>query len=154
MTALPERLYTLDTNLFIDALRASRVEPLLRFHRAFAPFEHLSSIVVHELLAGTRTDAARRELERDVVEPFRETARIFAPTQNAWERSGTALARLAVSEGAPTGSYSRAFNNDVLLAASCREAGITLVTRNIRDFQRIATVLPFSFTPPWPNPSS
>ena len=37
-----------------------------------------------------------------------------------------------------------------LLYGSCREHGITLVTRNDRDFAKIARVLAFDFVPAWP----
>jgi hypothetical protein len=38
---------------------------------------------------------------------------------------------------------SRSFVNDILLAMSCREAGVVLVTENVRDFARIAEVRAF-----------
>jgi len=47
---------------------------------------------------------------------------------------------------------SKSFGNDVLLALSCREAGLVLVTDNRRDFERIARVAPFDFVDPWPMP--
>jgi len=37
---------------------------------------------------------------------------------------------------------------------SCRESGIVLVTKNVRDFARIAAVRPFDFVPPWPIPAA
>jgi predicted nucleic acid-binding protein len=37
------------------------------------------------------------------------------------------------------GNVARSFTNDVLLAMSCREAGIVLVTSNLADFTRIAS---------------
>jgi predicted nucleic acid-binding protein len=40
--------------------------------------------------------------------------------------------------------------NDVLLAMSCRESGVVLVTANVRDFERIAKVTKFAFVAPWP----
>ena len=36
---------------------------------------------------------------------------------------------------------SKSFGNDVLLALSCREAGLALVTDNRRDFERSAKSL-------------
>jgi predicted nucleic acid-binding protein len=39
----------------------------------------------------------------------------------------------------------KAFGNDVLLALSCREAGDTLVTDNLRDFERIGRFVSFEF---------
>jgi predicted nucleic acid-binding protein len=49
---------------------------------------------------------------------------------------------------------SKAFGNDVLLALSCREAGLVLVTDNRRDFERIHRRVPFSFMDRWPSPRS
>ena len=49
---------------------------------------------------------------------------------------------------------SRSFVNDILLALSCREAGVVLVTENLRDFERIAEVRRFDFVAPWPSPRS
>jgi predicted nucleic acid-binding protein len=40
--------------------------------------------------------------------------------------------------------------NDVLLALSCREAGMVLVTANVRDFARIAKAARFNFVDAWP----
>ena len=46
------RKYVLDTQLFINAFRDPGANHLLqRFHRAFAPFEHLSLVVAQELRA-------------------------------------------------------------------------------------------------------
>lgn len=63
-------------------------------------------------------------------------------------------ARLADVDGLGLGSVARGLVNDVLLAVSCREAGVTLVTGNARDFSRIARVFRFEFVGPWPTPSS
>jgi predicted nucleic acid-binding protein len=49
---------------------------------------------------------------------------------------------------------SRRFVNDVLLAMSCRESGMVLVTNNLRDCIRIAAVRPFDFEAPWPIPAT
>ena len=49
------------------------------------------------------------------------------------------------------GGFARSFLNDVLLAVSCRAAGLTLVTANLADFERIRRVETFEFVPPWPT---
>jgi predicted nucleic acid-binding protein len=46
----------------------------------------------------------------------------------------------------------QAFANDVLIAVSCREAGVIVVTSNTRDFERIAAVTNCEFVAPWPAP--
>jgi predicted nucleic acid-binding protein len=45
----------------------------------------------------------------------------------------------------------RSFTNGAVLAASCREEGVTLITRNRRDFERIQRLERFRFADPWPD---
>jgi len=147
-----ERRYTVDTSLYIDAIRTVDGSAALHaFHAAYAPFEHLSAVVVHELRAGVRGRAATT-LESAIIAPFERRRRLVTPSYAAWKESGRVLAEL-VSPSEWT-SVSRSFVNDVLLAMSCREAGIVLVTKNVRDFARIATVRAFDFLPPWPIPAT
>ena len=42
----------------------------------------------------------------------------------------------------------------MLLAPSCRESGVVLVTANTRDFARIARLAAFDFVAPWPAASA
>lgn len=136
--------YALDTSLFIDAFRVEAEEAqLLAFHQRFAPAEYLAAVVVMELRARVRDDLAAARLERHVFRPFEQRGRLFAPSYNAWKDAGAAMADLGGGDG-------RSFCNDVLLAASCREHGVTLVTRNVSDFQRIRSVLRFDYVPAWP----
>ena len=148
------RKYVLDTNLFIRAFRdpAANLE-LQRFHLLFAPFEHLSSVVAQELIAGTRTAADRQALERNVLGIYRKRRRVITPSARAWERSGEVLAELVRRQGLEIGRASKALGNDILLALSCREAGLVLITDNERDFARIERVVRFRFIPPWPAPA-
>lgn len=44
----------------------------------------------------------------------------------------------------------RGFFNDILIAASAREIGATVITKNLADFALIARVLDIHFAPPWP----
>jgi predicted nucleic acid-binding protein len=149
-----ERKYTLDTNVFIRSFRDdAENEAMQRFHRVFAPFEYLSSVVAHELRAGVVGPRAKRLLERHVLEPFRRRGRIFTPSARAWEQAGDVLSSLRGSEGVDLRRLCRSFTMDVLFAASCREAGIVLVTENTRDFQRIHKYIRFDFTEPWPDPA-
>lgn len=150
-----ERKYVLDTNLFIRGFREPEANAeLQRFHHLFAPFEYLSAVVTQELLAGVRSAAERDTLERHVLGLFGRRGRVIAPSSHAWEASGDVLAELAGREGLEVARVSKAFGNDVLLALSCREADVVLVTENGRDFSRIARIAPFEFAAPWPRPSS
>jgi predicted nucleic acid-binding protein len=148
-----ERKFVLDTNLFIRAFRdpAANAE-LQRFHQLFAPFEYLSAVVAQELRAGARSAADRRRLERHVLAPYARRDRVVTPSSQAWHDSGDLFAELSRREGLEIGRLSKAFGNDVLLALSCREQGLVLVTDNRRDFERIAWVLPFHFVDRWPSP--
>jgi predicted nucleic acid-binding protein len=150
-----ERKYVLDSNLFIRGFRdpAANLE-LQRFHMLFAPFEYLSAIVAQELRAGIRTQPDRRALEQNVLNPFIRRDRVIVPSARAWEESGDLLAELVRSEGLELAKVSKSFGNDILLALSCREAGMVLVTENTRDFQRISGVAPFHFVGPWPTPKT
>lgn len=153
-TAGRERRYALDTNVFIRATHdPDWQEQLARFHAAFAPFEWLSAVVAQELLAGARTTAAK-VIERSILEPFERRGRLIVPSYSAWKETGAVLASLVMSKKAQWDAVSRSFVNDILLAMSCRESGVVLVTDNVRDFERIAEVCAFDFVPPWPLPSS
>jgi predicted nucleic acid-binding protein len=144
------RKYALDSNVFIHAFRdESRKAEVQRLRSAYAPFEHLSAVVVQELRSGARTPQAATQLQRHVFDALERRGRVFAPTFAAWKRAGEALARLSATEGVPLRSFGRTFLNDVLLAASCRETGIILVTNNGHDFARIQRVLPLEFVHVW-----
>ena len=147
-----ERKYTLDTNLFIDALRdASTNARLIQFHSEFAPFEYLHAVVVQELQAGVRTGRSLRMLDKHILEPFLRRGRLITPSFSAWKRSGDVLRDLVRRGGLDSRRVRKSFGNDILLAASCREAGVTLVTDNLRDFRRIHAVFQFEFLGPWPS---
>lgn len=153
MSPAAERKYALDTNVFIRAFRDQGANAeLQRFHQVFAPFEYLSAVVAQELRAGARSAPARHLLERHVLDVFARRDRVVTPSTRAWHRSGDLLARLGREEGLDVSRLSKAFGNDVLLALSCREAGVVLVTDNLRDFERIQRLSPFHFIEPWPSP--
>lgn len=147
----PTRKYALDSNVFIDAFREQAwSEHLQVFHAAFAPFEYLSAIVAQELRAGARSAIAATALQRNVFDVFERRGRVFAPSYAAWKLAGAAIARLGSSEGFELHSLGKGFTNDAVLAASCQESGVTLITRNIGDFARLRRVLPFRYVEPWP----
>lgn len=155
MSPAIERKFLLDTNLFIQGFRDPQANASLqRFHQLFAPFEYLSVVVAQELRAGVQSHSDRRLLERHVLSLYRRRGRLVTPSAQAWEDSGDVLAELGQREGLELSRLSKAFGNDVLLALSCREAGIVLVTDNQRDFARIARVVAFEFVKPWPAPAS
>ena len=148
----PNRRYVVDTGLYVDALRTEVGRQALKaFRNGFAPFEYLNAVVVHELRAGVRGREAAL-LDDSFVKPLERRGRLVTPSFNAWKEAGRVLSELFAPHA--WREVRRSFVNDVLLAMSCRESGLTLVTNNVRDFARIAQVRPFDFVPAWPIPTN
>jgi len=144
--------YLLDTNIWIRALRdPAAQDSLQRFHQIHGPGEYMSSIVAHELRAGVRSAADRRKLERNILDGFARLDRVITPSDTAWQLAGDVFATLAHQDGLEVSRTAKSFGNDVLLALSCRESGVTLVTENRRDFDRIHRVVAFQFVDQLPN---
>jgi predicted nucleic acid-binding protein len=144
--------YALDTNLYVRAFRnIEDAERLERFYSSFAPGVYLSSVVAHEILVGARSAAKRREVETAMARPFRRTRRVVTPSHSAWEEAGASLARLAEKDALDLRTVPKSFVNDMLLAASCRETGVVLVTDNLADFRRIRRLIRFQFVAAWPS---
>jgi predicted nucleic acid-binding protein len=111
--------YALDTTIFVDSFRSEKAEgELLAFLKRALPFTFLSAVVMRELAVGARSEQATRDLRRLLFEPFEKRSRVFVPSAAAFLESGSMIASLA---------------------GSCREQGITLITRD-SDFDRF---LPF-----------
>jgi predicted nucleic acid-binding protein len=128
-------IYTLDTNIVVDALRLPEELDRLKAFLSWAlPATVLSSVVAAELTAGARTDRTRRVLDDSVLAPFDRRGRLVAPSEGAWRRAGAIIAKL----GAPALSASR--QNDVLLAAQARERGWKIVTRD-QDFDALRPLI-------------
>jgi predicted nucleic acid-binding protein len=114
--------YALDTNVLIDALNLpSQLEALLGFLSWALPVTYLSAVVLHA--AGTTSPRQRALLEQQIAGPFVRRGRLLTPSAGAWLRGGELIGRgHRVSSPAAL--------NDLLLAISCREAGLTVVTRD------------------------
>ena len=124
-------IFTLDTNVLVDALRQpGELDRLKTFLSWALPSTVVSSIVAAELTAGARTDKARRLLDEAVLAPFEQRGRILAPTAGAWRRMGAVLAQVG------TAGASASRQNDALLAVQAREHGWTVITRD-QDFQTL-----------------
>jgi predicted nucleic acid-binding protein len=144
--------YTLDTNVFIDGFHSEEAQAeLFAFLSRALPRTYLSAVVIQELAAGARSAEAARGLQRGVFDPFTRRRRVFAPSRAAFAESGRVLAAVAASEGWQLLDEKPSLLNDALIAASCREQGITLITRD-GDFKRLARfVKGFRYASPWPR---
>ena len=143
--------FTLDTNIFIDGFRREDAQAeVFAFLERALPFTYLSAVVMQELAAGARTTAAARDVQQGVFEPFERRRRVFAPSASAFVESGRILAAVAAREGWRLLDEHPSLLNDALVAASCREQGITLITKD-GDFTRLAPfVKGFRYAAPWP----
>jgi predicted nucleic acid-binding protein len=144
--------YVLDTNCFIDASRDPAAQrALAQFCHSEAPFLYLSSVVAAELRAGISDPKQARRFEGEVLAPYVRRGRVLTPSAESWQTLGATLAQLRVREGLEHSQIPRSFVFDILIAQTCREAGATLVSRNLRDLTRIARITPFSFVEPYPK---
>jgi predicted nucleic acid-binding protein len=143
--------YALDTNIFIDGFCSGEAQAeVFAFLRQALPFTYLSAVVMQELAAGARTTAAARDLQRGVFDPFERRRRVFTPSAAAFVESGRVVASVAGREGWQLLDDNPSLLNDALIAASCRELGITLITKD-GDFKRLAPFLKgFRYLAPWP----
>jgi predicted nucleic acid-binding protein len=145
--------YVVDTNLYIEAITTDEGnDALAAFQRRFAPFLFQHSTVAQEILAGARDEAGYREYREDWVAPFEDLGRIITPGHQAWMRAALIMARLVESGRMSPGGFSRSFLNDCLIAASARDHGFVLVTRNTTDFALIKQVESrLEYASPWPE---
>jgi predicted nucleic acid-binding protein len=144
--------YALDTNCYIDASRDMDVlAALARFVAWSAAGLYLSTVVAAELRAGAPTARRRKKLEDGVLGPFIRRGRTLTPSAAAWDALGLTLATLREKEGLPLARVPRSFAFDVLIAYSCRESGVTLVTSNTKDMERIRSVFSFDYLAPFPD---
>jgi len=145
------RKYVLDTNCFIDASRnEAAATTLAEFSARAAPFLYLSSVVAAELIAGTANLEARRTLEEAVLGPYQRRGRVLTPSRASWETLGKTLSELVWKDGLQLQRTPRSFMLDILIAHSCREHGIVLISTNARDLKRINRIFTFEWTPPFP----
>ena len=144
------RRLALDTQLYVGAIRDGQSLAALRgfLEKAGMAVWGLS-IVAEELLSGSTSSAMFEMINRLAIAPFEQHGRVLTPDHEAWKAAGLATSRLRQARRMTT--LSDASTNDLLIAATCAREEVTLITKNTSDFERIATVLPFSFADPWPG---
>ncbi len=145
------RKFVLDTNLYIGAIRDPDKEAALdAFLERNAPVTYMSAVVMQELRAGAITDASARALDKGIFEVFERRGRVAGPSVLSFKECGRILAALFRQDGVPFKERPRSLVNDILIALTCRENGMTLLTED-GDFKIIRPfVRGFSFLAPWP----
>ena len=124
-----------DASVYIDALRSGD----FAFLSAYAPegdvLLWLSAVVLEELYAGA-SGSNLRTVE-SLEASFTSLGRVLVPNHAEWVQAGRLLAKLATKYGHEQIGRGR-LTNDALIALSAARLGIVVVTRNARDFVRIA----------------
>jgi predicted nucleic acid-binding protein len=139
-------LVALDTNVYIQALRdTERLRLLKRFLLQQGTRVRMASVVAMELRAGARTRAQQGAVN-SLLDSYVSRARVVVPSFEAFVQSGRVVAELSLKKAVSETAMHRLFS-DALLAASCREADVALVTANVREFALIKPLLKgFRFT--------
>lgn len=121
--------WLLDTNAVI-ALVTRRSDALLRRVEAMAPGAlAISSIVAHELYFGAYR-SQKIEFDLETLRLLFADLVILDLDQEDARTAGEIRATLA-RQGTPIGPY------DVLIAGQAKALGLTLVTSNLSEFQRV-----------------
>jgi predicted nucleic acid-binding protein len=109
-------VFALDTNVYVHALRTpQRLALLKRFLLRVGTRVRMHAMVALELRAGARSGAHQEAVEA-LLAPYAERERLVVPTYEAYLHAG----RVIASVGAGT--------SDAIVAASCRESNVVLVT--------------------------
>jgi predicted nucleic acid-binding protein len=131
-----------DTSIYIALLRTKEDAALCARRMVAGSPVWLSTVVLEELYAGGN-GKSRKVLEQ-LERGFDRAKRILVPNLNDWTQTGKALARLAAKYGYEQIGRGR-LTNDTLIAASAGRLGVTVVTANTRDFEKLAEFLRFAW---------
>lgn len=129
--------FVLDTNVYIRAFRRSEGMAFVpHIIRRSGVWLRLAAPVATELRAGARSVRQRALLEEHLG-ALEEADRVHHPSWTAWREAGRVLAEVAERERWGSRPAPPSFVMDVLLAVTCREHDLRLVTWNGSDFARI-----------------
>ena len=124
--------YMLDTNIAIYVIKRKPLEALRKFNQNAARI-CMSSISVAELYYGAgKSEFPERNLA--VIEDFLSRLTILDYSHKAATHFGNIKANLS-KQGNIIGE------NDINIAAHARSEGLTLVTNNLREFERVDGLL-------------
>lgn len=132
----------LDTNVYVTLLqdRSELTRRRILLGRIL-PQTWLSSVVLHELLAGARGDLGRASVRRAMAS-LERVGRVFAPDPQDWALAGVVRGKIWEQR---RDLRTKTLTNDLLLACSARRIGAFVVTDNRRDFSVIQAHVPVRF---------
>ena len=120
--------YMLDTDICIYTINERPSTVLQAFRRNQGAGLGVSSVTAAELFFGVARTGSQRNL--DALRRFLATLEVAPFDAHAAEISGSLRAWLS-SQGTPIGPY------DTLIAAHAHGLGVTLVSNNTREFERV-----------------
>lgn len=127
----------LDTNVLIDFLRAGmHSEWVLGGQGTVVRF--ISAVALLELRLGADTPKRKKAVDR-LHQAFR-SERVLGLTPPLLDRAGHCVRVLSGNASGLTGRLGPM--NDILIALTAREIGVTVVTSNVLEFRRIAAKVP------------
>lgn len=120
--------YMLDTDICIYTINEQPAAVLRAFRRFHSAGLGISSVTAAELHFGVARTGSKRNLE--ALRFFLGTLEVAPFDKQAAEASGSIRAWLQ-SKGTPIGPY------DTLIAAHAQVLDVTLVSNNVREFERV-----------------
>lgn len=128
--------YLLDTNVCIDLINGSSVPVRKRFKQAIieGSVVCVSMLAVHELWYGV-AKSRKRDFNTDRVQAFLAGPIHAIDFDDADARAAGEVRALLEHEKRPIGAY------DSLIAGQAVRRGYTLVTANVREFDRVDGLL-------------
>ena len=128
--------YALDANVYISALRdRDQLAQLKRFLIRMGLRVRVNAVVALELQAGARTLAHERAVA-ELLASYVQRNRVIVPSFDAYAQGGRVIAALALREGIEI-ARAGSLVSDVMIATSCREAGVKLITQTVGHFAAV-----------------
>lgn len=131
-----------DTSIYIHTLRLGDSSILQTRNLLHGSPLWLSAVVLEELYAGM--DVTGRKLLTRLERDFDRIGRLLVPALTDWSRTGIVLAQIGAKYGYDKIGKAR-LTNDALISTSAARQGITVLTKNVRDFQMIAEFCPLQW---------
>ncbi len=131
-----------DTSIYIHTLRLGDSSILQTRNLLHGSPLWLSAVVLEELYAGM--DVTSRKLLTRLERDFDRIGRLLVPTLTDWSWTGNVLAQIGAKYGYDKIGKAR-LTNDALISTSAARQGITVLTKNVRDFQMITEFCPLQW---------
>lgn len=131
--------YMLDTNICIFTIKNKPQEVREAFNRFYGQM-CICSITLMELIYGAEK-SSNPEKNLAIIESFAARLEVLHFGSEAAAHSGQVRAELA-RKGTPIGPY------DIMIAGHARSLGLTVVTNNLREFERVAGIRVEDWTRP------